>query len=300
MRKVFVTGATGFIGKNLVELLLEKNIEIIAYVLENDPGIEWLKANGVNHFVYEKDLDKTEFVDFDTCIHLASYGVKYTDKNIDLITDINIKLACRILQFCAKNGCKLFLTAGSGFEYGQQAEEKIPETASVNPEDVYAASKVAAETMLRVLALQLGVKFLICRPFSVYGKYEPAHRLLPLIYATAESGKALDMTAGMQKRDYLYVKDVVNGFFEVAANSENFVSGEAINICSGEECCLKDFIYAIVDANGFDRKLFNLGAVEYRKNESMYFVGDNTKLLTKTNWKQMYPFEKAIEDYNQR
>ncbi len=298
MRKVFVTGATGFIGKNLVELLLEKNIKIVAYVLENDPGIEWLRSNGVTEFIYEKDLDRDDAVEFDACIHLASYGVKYTDKDLGLITDINIKLACKILQFSAKNGCKLFLTAGSGFEYGQQAEERIPETAQVAPEDVYAASKVAAETMLGVLAPQLGVKFLICRPFSVYGKYEPAHRLLPLIYGTAKSGKRLDMTAGMQKRDYLYVKDVVNGFYEVAVNADNFTSGEAINICSGEECCLKDFIYAIVDANGFDRGLFNLGAVEYRKNESMYFVGDNTKLLTKTGWKQMYPFEKAIEDYN--
>lgn len=298
MYSVLVTGATGFLGKNLIELLNEKKVNVVAYVLDNDPEMDWLKKSGVTSFIYERDLDASDAVEIDTCIHLASYGVKYTDKDIDTIVDVNIKLACKIMQFCARNGCKTFLTAGSGFEYGQQAQERIKETATVNPEDVYAASKVASETMLKVIAQLIGIKFLIGRPFSIYGKYEPEHRLLPLIYATAESSKKIQMTAGMQMRDYLYVKDVVNGFYEIAVNSQNFETGEAINICSGVECTLRDFIYSIVDINGFDRDLFNLGALDYRKNESMYFIGDNTKIRTRTRWKQEYPFDKAIADYN--
>lgn len=298
MHNVLVTGATGFLGKNLIELLNEKKINVVAYVLNNDQNIEWLKRKGVKSFIYEKDLNISDAVEIDTCIHLASYGVKYTDKDIETIADVNIKLACKIMQFCGRNGCKTFLTAGSGFEYGSQALERIKETAILNPEDVYAASKVASETMLNVLAKLLGIKFLIGRPFSIYGRYEPEHRLLPLIYATAKSGQEIKMTAGMQIRDYLYVKDVVNGFYEIIANNQNFESGEAINICSGIGCTLRDFIYSIVDVNGFDRKLFQLGALNYRKNESMYFIGDNTKLISKTSWKQEYPFDRGIADYN--
>lgn len=298
MKSVLITGATGFIGRNLIELLVKKSIEIYAYVKDNDPGIEWLSKNGVKNFIYESDLQKANQFNINVCIHLASYGVKYTDKDVQTMVDVNIKLAAEIFMFCAKNGCKLFITAGSCFEYGTQEEGKINETALLNPEDLYAASKVSAETILKVMAEKENIKFLIARPFSVYGKYEPAHRLLPLVYDSGKNKKDLNMTAGMQKRDYLYVKDVANAFYEITINANNFSNGEAINICSGEECYIKDFIETIVDVNGFDRNLYHLGAIDYRKNESMYFVGDNTKLLSKTNWHREYNLLDSIKDYN--
>ena len=95
MKSVLVTGATGFIGRNLIELLIKKDIKIYAYVKDNDPGIEWLSKNGVENFIYENDLKKANQFNINTCIHLASYGVKYTDKDVQTMVDVNIKLAAK-------------------------------------------------------------------------------------------------------------------------------------------------------------------------------------------------------------
>lgn len=296
MSKIFISGGTGFIGKSLLEILVKERHEVFAYTINNFDEINILRKMGIKHILFENDLEKNNYK-IDACIHLASYGVKYSDNDLSKMIDVNIKLSSKIMRFCENSGCKVFISAGSCFEYGTQNVDKLTEDCPLKPEDSYASSKVAANIILSTMANKSKIKFLICRPFGVFGINEPSTRLLPLIYNAGKNGVSIKLSEGNQVRDYLYVKDVANGFYQVLLSSNNFENGESINICSGIPCKINEFVKNIITLMSFDPVLFKFGALEYRKNESMRFVGSNEKIISKTNWRPMYTVTEGLLEY---
>ena len=297
MKNILLTGGTGFIGRNVIELFQQNGDRIIALSTHNDGDISILRSYHIDDVLFEEDLDVKNKYQIDCCIHLASYGVKYGDSNIETMIDVNIKLATKVLFFCVNNNCKVFLSAGSCFEYGTQDNLFLNEQCETKPEDIYASSKVASHTLLKTIALKNGIQFIVCRPFGVYGKYEPPHRLLPLIIKHGSEMQRLEMSGGKQLRDFLYVKDVANAFYQIMVSASNFDSADVVNICSGEACSIKTFAEEIIKQKNFDKSLFVFGALPYRQHESMRFVGDNAKIKKLTSWTQKYSLEEGIKDY---
>ena len=280
METVLISGATGFIGKNLIErFLLENKYKVIAYVLENDfNGIDFLKKNNVD---YISSLDSSTIKNIDYCIHLASYGVSYTDRDIDTMLDVNVKFTARLVKFCSEKGCKLFINTGSCFEYGSLINDRlINEKDSLNPDDIYAASKVSCEKFIEVYCKILNLKLLTIRPFSIYGKYEKEFRLMPLLFEAGYYKKHISLTGGEQIRDYMDVKDVAFSIYKLIECHNKIGNINAINICSGHPLKLKDFIEYVINSCKFDNVYFGLGEKDYRANESMFFAGDNSLLLS--------------------
>lgn len=279
MDTILVSGGSGFIGKNFIELCLEKNkFNIIAYINSDDlNGISILKKYSVT-VLTEKTLNQYDGV-IDYALHLASYGVAYNARNVDIMLDVNIKLTAQLLKFCSEHSCKLFINTGSCFEYGtQHIDRPFREDDELKPEDIYAASKVACENFLRVYSNILNQKTITIRPFGIYGKYEADTRLMPLIFKAGLTNEKIKLTGGEQIRDYLDVKDVVKYIYLLFLNEEKIKKGECFNICSGNPISVKEFIHKIIEICNFDLDLFQFGELEYRKNESMYFVGSNEKL----------------------
>lgn len=102
---------------------------------------------------------------------------------------------------------------------------------------------------------------------------------MPLLFDSGTKNKKLELTAGQQVRDYMDVRDVADAIIKIIDNNEKTKDGEAINICSGAPLSLKEFISFVINNCSFNPDLFIFGAKEYRQNESMYFVGDNTRLF---------------------
>ena len=280
METIFITGATGFIGKNLIDLIQQKKqFNIIAFVEKTDLiGIDYLKKKKIKYLYLDELIEFRESID--VCIHLASYGVAYEARNLDTMIDVNVKLTMKIVEFCKSNGCKLFVNTGSCFEYGHQLEtRKIKETDSLKPEDIYAATKVACEDILKVYAKIIGMKFITIRPFSIFGRYESSKRIAPLVFKAGLTNTPIELTGGEQIRDYMYAGDVSDAIYNLILVNNKLIFGDEINICSGQEISLKNFILLISKVCSFDFKLFKFGALTYRKNESMFFCGDNTKLF---------------------
>lgn len=300
METIFLTGATGFIGKNFIERVKRENeYRILAFVDKDDKhGIEFLERSRVD-FITIDDLE-TYKGSIDYCLHLASYGVSYGARNVSTMIDVNIKLTMRLADFCSNHLCKLFINTGSCFEYGSQIQtRKITETDSLNPEDIYAASKVACEDFLRVYSSLLNLKYITIRPFSIYGKYESPQRIIPLVFKSGSTNVPLNLTAGEQIRDYMNVKDVVDAIFNIIVFADKTINGEAINICTGHPTQLKSFILLVANYCDFDSTLFRFGAIPYRKKESIYFCGDNTRLLSIIGERKFENTKSAILDcYN--
>jgi dTDP-6-deoxy-L-talose 4-dehydrogenase (NAD+) len=215
------------------------------------------------------------------------------------MVSVNIGLSEKVMRFVSKHGCKLFLNTGSEFEYGSKITNRpINEDDILDPDDIYAATKVGCENILKVYSKLLNVKMVTIRPFSIFGKYESAQRIGPLIVSSCKQNISIELTSGQQVRDYMDVRDVADAIYGLIINSNKLEKNEAINICSGNSISLKQFVLMIADAFGFDIHLLKFGSKPYRQNESMFFVGDNAKLLSKIGNKDYkITKEKIIEGY---
>lgn len=302
--KALVTGATGFIGINLIKELLAKKWEVYV-LLREDSNIKSICEITALHYLYEKDIiinHKNTFEieikfknvpRFDVCFHLAAYGVDYKKQDIYKMIDGNIKYTLKVLEFCNVNGTGKFINTGSCFEYGANKGVKLKEDEILNPKSYYAIAKVAAENMATLYAKNNSMNLITVRPFSVFGEGEGFHRLIPELFTSAILGKPLKMTNGEQVRDYLYVKDLVNGFIELAESDAP--KYEVFNLCSGKEIKIKEIVHIVLKITNCDKSLFLFGHIPYRNNEVMYFVGDNSKINKYTIWKPTYSLEEGLE-----
>lgn len=281
MESVLVTGAGGFIGFNLVNELVE-NYQVYALIEKNDihsrQKLHILKnVKIIDDFTYML-ANPDIFPSFKTIYHLATVGISPDFSDISLFCDINIKMGCQLVDFAMKNKSQLLVNFGSCFEYGNHGGKLLAETDDCYPESLYAISKNASVKLTTQYAKQKDVSLITVRPFGVFGVGEGINRLAPSIIYHGLQKEVLKLTAGEQIRDFVNVKDVVKSII-LLANSDKIKDYEIYNICSNCSVSVKTFAEEIISLLKFDKKLYQFGAIPYRKNEAMSFKGSNEKLM---------------------
>ena len=298
-KKILVTGATGFIGKNLVESLKEK-FEVYALILDEKeknviPQIDYILWKTFFDRENEiKTLDGKKLGKIDTVIHLASYGVNPKDNDIDKMVESNINLTKDLILNLERVSCKNIIFTGSGFEYGDKGKVKLKEDMELNPFSLYGATKVSAFLIGKKLCESLGINYINLRLFNIFGEYEGSNRLIPQIINNYLEGKELNFTAGNQVRDYLYIKDIIEVYEMIL--EKNIYNNETYNVCSSEEVTIKEFITKVAYTIGINKNSLNFGTIPSRKEEALYIVGDNSKLKRDFNWKRKYSYEFGIKN----
>lgn len=298
-KKVLITGATGFIGKNLINSLKEK-FEVYALLLNKNekniiPQIEYILWE--DFFNKEKEittLENKKVEKIDSVIHLASYGVNPKDNDIDKMLESNITLTKNLILNLNRISCKNIVFTGSGFEYGDKGRIKLKENMELNPFSLYGATKVSSFLIGKKLCENLGINYINLRLFNIFGEYEGENRLIPQIINNYLSGNELKFTEGKQIRDYLYIKDIIE-VYEIIIK-ENKYNNETYNICSSEGITIKDFIKKVAKVIGINEENLNFGAIPSRKEEAIYIVGDNSKLKRDFNWSKKYSYEIGIKN----
>ncbi|MCF2674258.1 NAD-dependent epimerase/dehydratase family protein [Fusobacterium varium] len=300
-KKILITGATGFIGRNLIEKLHDSNYEILALILEEKekniiPDVEcilWSRfLDEKNEEVYSLNRKKIKHVD--VVIHLASYGVDPKDNDINLMIDSNVNLTKNLLMSLKKINCKKIIFTGSGFEYGDKGKIKLNEDMYLDPFSIYGATKASSFLIGKKICETLNINFINLRLFNIFGEYEAKNRLLPQLIFNSLEEKKLNFTTGEQIRDYLYIKDVVKAY-EIILKL-NLFDNEIYNICSSEEISIRNFIEKAAKVLNISFSKLNFGAISTRKEEAMYIVGDNNKFVNKTGWKNKFTLEEGIEN----
>lgn len=283
MKNALVTGAAGFIGTQIVKVLVSKGYYVCALIEKSDiRGRVKLSTLSNNIEVIEKLNHGNEYKPFEKIYHTATVGVRPDFDNIDLICDINIKMGCNLVDFAKENQAGLLVNFGSCFEYGDHGDVLLTEDMECKPESLYAISKVASTSLVTTYAKQKTVNLITVRPFGVFGEGEGPARLAPSIINSLKNGQKIDTTAGQQIRDFVNVKDVAKAIVELS--EAHYLPYEIYNICSDNPVKVRDFIEEIINVCGFDKNLVNFGALPYRNNEAMTFAGDNSKLQKVINY----------------
>lgn len=254
--RFLVTGATGFVGKQIIKALITGNQKVTVIVRpQNKEKI----PSGID-IVETEDLfaeSETRLVEIlkgtDTLIHTAWYAEpgKYLTSplNLDCLTG-----TIRLARAFAEVGGKRFVGIGTCFEY-DLTQGVLSVNTPLNPKTLYAACKASAFQVLGQLLPSKNVEFLWCRLFYLYGEGEDPRRLVPYLKKCLSSGEVAELTSGNQIRDFLDVEEAGKMIVDAALGS---VQG-SLNVCSGIPITVRQLAEQVADDFG-RRNLLRFGA----------------------------------------
>lgn len=258
-KTVLLTGATGFVGRQVLRALSEKGARVRMVVREGKQG-QLEKLEGIESIVTTIDLfaESADWwadvcKDIDTVIHVAWYAEpgKYLQsaKNLDCLIG-----TLQMAKGAAQAGVKRFIGIGTCFEYDLTAGVLSVET-PLRPLTPYAGAKAAAFMALSQWLPQQNVEFAWCRLFYLHGEGEDARRLVPYLRTKLTAGEPAELTSGSQIRDFLDVREAGHMIVEAALND---VQGP-VNICSGVPITVRQLAESIAHEYG-RRDLLRFGS----------------------------------------
>jgi nucleoside-diphosphate-sugar epimerase len=251
--KIFLTGATGFIGSYFLKEALKKGHTIYAPSIKkrkSKKNLRWLHGSFNKNW---KELKKCEVL-----IHLAAAGVN--NKNISLkdAFDVNVTKSVSLLINAAKANCKNWLIVGSASEYGRTALKKKPLhiDSKLLPETSYEISKYFFSKLSIKISKKLKCKCRVMRLFPVYGKGELEGRLFPSLLKAIESKNKFYLNRPDIVRDFINVKEVAQILLEAANfKIKNKRFPQIWHVASGKPVSLKAFVRYICKKNNSKIKI---------------------------------------------
>ncbi len=266
--KIFLTGGSGFLGKNIYEFFSKYEF-----------------------FLFKRGQDITkELEKFKPDIIIHSAGEIYKE---DLMLESNIVLTYSILEYCKNNKINKLIYFGSSSEYGKT---KLPmkESDPCNAYSIYAATKSSSTLLCQAFSRTYNFNCYIIRPFSIYGKYEPKHRLIPTLFKKAFNQEEITLIEG--NHDFFYIKDFLKIIDAVIKNNEK-TNGEIINAGYGIQFSNQDILKKIETITGkkINFKTENI----FKREDSETWICDitNAKSIYKYKCFPEYDLQKGLTEY---
>lgn len=295
--KVLVTGADGFIGSHLTELLLSKGYKVRALAL----------YNSFNYWGWLEDIPKNPNLDIitgdirdpnlcnhiikgvDLVFHLAALiAIPYSYIAPDSYVDTNVKGTLNICQAAKENGNIRVIHTSTSEVYGTAIYVPIDEKHPKQPQSPYSASKIGADMIAMSFYNSFDSPITIARPFNTYGPRQSARAIIPTIITQIASGvKKIKVGDLKPLRDFNFVKDVCRGFLSLAESE--LTIGKEINICSNSEISMSD-VFEIVKRIMNSKVEFIVEDQRIRPANSEVFrlFGDNKLIHELTKYKPEY------------
>jgi len=302
---VLVTGADGFIGSHLVELLIKYGYKVRAlsyYNSFNNWG--WLEEidclndiEVITGDIRDAFFCKKLLKDIDIVFHLAALiAIPFSYTSPNLYIETNIQGTLNLLQASLENNVKRFIHTSTSEVYGTAKYIPIDENHPLQPQSPYSASKIGADSIAMSFYHSFNLPVTIARPFNTYGPRQSARAVIPTIITQILNGeKEIKLGDTAPTRDFNYVIDTCEGF--VALIKNNNTIGEVVNICSNYEISVKDTLELIKNITNSDVK-FTIDSQRFRpKNSEVYrLFGDNSKIKRLTSWKPKYSLKKGLQE----
>ncbi len=304
MQKVLVTGADGFIGSHLTEMLLEQGYKVKALSYYNSFN-DWGWLNNVKHpelEVVTGDVRDPHFCkhitqDVEIIFHLAALiAIPYSYVAPNSYVDTNIKGTLNICQAAKENGVKKVLVTSTSEVYGTARYVPIDENHPKQPQSPYSATKIGADAIAMSFYNAFALPVVLVRPFNTYGPRQSARAIIPTIITQIANGmqeiKLGDLTP---TRDFNFVKDTCKGFIELSKCGAAI--GQEVNICSNNEISMRDTLNLIARLMDSDVKFIEDQArIRPQNSEVFRLWGDNTKVKSLTGYEPSYSLEEGLKE----
>jgi len=283
LKKILITGSSGFIGKNLVDNLLSE-YEIVGLSKKGEKS----KINRITKDINE--ITSKDFKNIFCVIHLAAItDPKICEDFPDQCITTNVLGTQKILEASRKNNCKV-VYASTSHVYGIPKKIPISETASTSPTSIYAGSKLAGEVLCESYHKQFNMDISIVRIFSVYGPKSNNHCVLPSIVKQMKNSNVIKLGNINSKRDFIFISDIIDAFKIILKNTNGF---NVYNVGAEKSYSIKEICKKFEKLYG--KKIIIKNNLEQnRKIDAKNIICNSTK-LKKLGWKSKITLDEGLK-----
>jgi CDP-paratose synthetase len=292
--KIALTGITGFVGQNLMPMIVEQlpDAELLTLNIETDLSkaqqmFPWKQCC----HILTTELDKLVAFNPEIVLHLATVTTERNDTEIiKPMLAANIEFGVLLLDALTRcSNFKLFVNTGSFAEYRYGPSQ-------IDDAYLYSATKSAFRVFCDYYSQLSGFKYITVVPYSIYGGKPTVKRLMDYIIESIDSKVPVDMTAGEQILDFTHVDDLAGFYVHILSNAKLFCdldNGEEFHIGTGKGTTIRELV-SIVE-HVFGRKCnVNFGGRSYRERDTMHAVAPIAKNLSLVNWRAKICIEQGV------
>ncbi len=312
MKKIIITGFSGFVSRHFLDYLYENNLKYEVLGADvNEPKLDINQYSDVLDITFKKCnmLDEeavNEMVEGfapDYVLHLAAFSsVAYSWEHPADCFNNNTKIFLNLTNAVRKlpNRCRI-LSVGSSEEYGNVSKDQLPlrEDMSLTPVSPYAVARVSQEMMSKVYVDSFDMDIVLTRSFNHMGPHQDERFVIPSfvrrILDVKESGREsgiIETGDTTIVRDFVDVRDVVRAYYGLLMDGE---PGEVYNICKGQGVALSEIISEIADVVGVSIQ----GKVNpefVRPDDNRQIIGSAEKIKKDIGWEATIPLRQTLTD----
>ena len=290
MKRILVTGASGFIGVHCLRPLIARGYEVHAVSrtarADGGDGVHWHATDLLRPGAAREIVDS---VRPSHLLHLS--WIVTPGKSIASPENFEwVSASLELVRRFAETGGARLVVCGSSYEYDWRFGYCTEELTPCVPDTIYGACKMGLHELVRSVAMANKLSFGWPRVFFLYGPHEHPQRLVASVIRALLRGQAAPCSHGRQIRDYMHVQDVADGIVTVL---ESEVQG-AINVSSGEATTIRDIVLATGRILGCP-ELVQLGALPARANDAPLVVGANARLAA-LGWRRQLDQEAGLRE----
>lgn len=307
MAKVLVTGADGFIGSHLTELLVASGHDVRAFCYYNSfNSWGWLDTldkqllDQIDVFtgdIRDPNGVRKSMEGVETVYHLAALiAIPFSYHSPDSYVDTNIKGTLNVLQAAKDLGTSRVLVTSTSEVYGTAQFVPITESHPKQGQSPYSATKIGADHMAESFFRSFNLPVTIVRPFNTYGPRQSARAVIPTIISQLLAGKeVIKLGDTTPTRDLVYVKDTVAGFLAIQANDD--LIGHDVNIATQSEISIGDLARAIINQINPNAEIITDDQrLRPEKSEVFRLFGANGKIKQHTQWQPTFSLEQGLKE----
>ena len=297
MKRVIVTGATGFVGANLARRLVRDGHEVHLLVRR---GYHPWRINDVYSQVvlHETDLADKEAlatvvseIKPEWIFHLAVYGAYSWQKDLYQMVQTNISGTMNLVEACLQTGFESFVNTGTSSEYGYKDDSPC-ESAYLEPNSHYAVTKASATMFCRYTGQSRRVHTPTLRLYSVYGPFENPGRFIPTLVMEGLAGNLPPLVNPGVMHDFVFVEDVVDAYL-LAADTTGQEFGAIYNVGTGIQTSLAEIVASARRIMGITVEP-RWGSMPDRQWDTGSWVADSQKIREELGWRPKYTLEQGL------